>query len=71
MGLLVELHGLTGEFLIFPFAANADGYIYEHEIGFDDGTTNPTTPINAFIQSVPIDIGDGEQFMLLRKMIQT
>ena len=53
----------------FPFAANADGYIYEHEIGFDDGTTNPTTAINAFIQSSPIDIGDGEQFMLLRKMI--
>ena len=53
----------------FPFAANADGYIYEHEIGFDDGTTNPTTPINAFIQSSPIDIGDGEQFMLVRKMI--
>lgn len=53
----------------FPFAANADGYIYEHEIGFDDGTTNPTTPINAFIQSSPIDIGDGEQFMLLRRMI--
>ena len=53
----------------FPFAANADGYIYEHEIGFDDGTTNPTTAINAYIQSSPIDIGDGEQFMLLRKMI--
>jgi len=53
----------------FPFAANADGYIYEHEIGFDDGTTNPITPISAFIQSSPIDIGDGEQFMLLRKMI--
>ncbi len=53
----------------FPFAANADGYIYEHEIGFDDGTTNPITPINAYIQSSPIDIGDGEQFMLLRKMI--
>ena len=53
----------------FPFAANSDGYIYEHEIGFDDGTTNPITPINAFIQSSPMDIGDGEQFMLLRKMI--
>jgi len=53
----------------FPFAANADGYIYEHEIGFDDGTTNPTTAINAYIQSSPMDIGDGEQFMLLRKMI--
>lgn len=53
----------------FPFAANTDGYIYEHEIGFDDGTTDPATPIVAYIQSSPMDIGDGEQFMLLRKMI--
>tara|TARA_R110002012_G_scaffold97606_1_gene234392 strand:- start:1643 stop:3562 length:1920 start_codon:yes stop_codon:yes gene_type:complete len=53
----------------FPFAANTDGYIYEHEIGFDDGTTDPETPIVAYIQSSPMDIGDGEQFMLLRKMI--
>ena len=53
----------------FPFAANTDGYIYEHEIGFDDGATDPETPIVAYVQSSPIDIGDGEQFMLLRKMI--
>ena len=53
----------------FPFAANSDGFIYEHEIGFDDGTTDPVSPINAYIQSSPIDIGDGEQFMLLRRMI--
>ena len=53
----------------FPFAANTDGYVYEHEIGFDDGTTDPETPIVAYIQSSPMDIGDGEQFMLLRKMI--
>lgn len=53
----------------FPFAANTDGYIYEHEIGVDDGTTDPVTAIIAYIQSSPMDIGDGEQFMLLRKMI--
>tara|TARA_R110000803_G_scaffold101518_3_gene169416 strand:- start:895 stop:2814 length:1920 start_codon:yes stop_codon:yes gene_type:complete len=53
----------------FPFAANTDGYIYEHEIGFDDGTTDPETSIVAYVQSSPMDIGDGEQFMLLRKMI--
>lgn len=53
----------------FPFAANTDGYIYEHEIGVDDGTTDPVTAITAYIQSSPMDIGDGEQFMLLRKMI--
>ena len=53
----------------FPIAANNDGYLYEHEFGFDDGTTNPSTAITAFVQSSPIDIGDGEQFMFIRKMI--
>ena len=53
----------------FPFAANVDGFVYEHEIGFDDGTTDPVSAIPAYIQSSPIDIGDGEQFMLLRRMI--
>lgn len=53
----------------FPIAANNDGFLYEHEFGFDDGTTNPATAITAFVQSSPIDIGDGEHFMFLRKMI--
>ena len=53
----------------FPFAANSDGFVYEHEIGFDDGTTDPVSAINAYIQSSPIDIGDGQQFMFLSRMI--
>ena len=53
----------------FPFAANVDGFVYEHEIGFNDGTTDPVSAIPAYIQSSPIDIGDGEQFMLLSRMI--
>jgi len=53
----------------FPFAANVDGFVYEHEIGFDDGTTDPVSAIPAYIQSSPIDIGDGEQFMFIRRMI--
>lgn len=53
----------------FPFAANSDGFVYEHEIGFDDGTTDPVSAINAYIQSSPIDIGDGQQFMFVTRMI--
>ena len=53
----------------FPIAANSDGFLYEHELGFDDGTTSPASAIDAYIQSSPIDIGDGEQFMFIRKMI--
>lgn len=53
----------------FPIAAGTDGYLYEHENGLDDGSTNPASAINAFIQSSPIDIGDGEQFMFIRRVI--
>jgi hypothetical protein len=53
----------------FPIAAHTDGHLYAHETGFDDGTTNPSSAITAFIDSSPMDIGDGEQFMLIRKMI--
>tara|TARA_R110002167_G_scaffold328887_1_gene535455 strand:- start:562 stop:2502 length:1941 start_codon:yes stop_codon:yes gene_type:complete len=53
----------------FPIAANVDGYLYEHEFGFNDGTTNPASAIDSYIQSSPIDIGDGEQFMFINKMI--
>lgn len=40
-------------------------YLYEHEMGVDaDGA-----PMEAYIQSSDFDIGDGEKFMLTRRMI--
>jgi len=53
----------------FVIAANSDGYLYYQEVGFDDGTTNPVSPIEAFITSSPMDIGDGQQFMFINRMI--
>lgn len=50
-------------------AANSDSYLYFQEVGFDDGTTNPASPIDAYIQSSPIDIGDGQQFMFISRVI--
>jgi hypothetical protein len=42
-----------------------ESYLYEHEIGVDaDGA-----PMECFIQSSDFDIGDGEKFMLTRRMI--
>jgi len=52
-----------------PLAASNDGYLYEHEIGFDDGSTNPASPIPAYIESSPVDIGDGDQFMFVDRML--
>jgi len=48
-----------------PIAAGTDNYLYEQETGFDaDGS-----PLTAYIESSQIDIGDGEQFAFIRRMI--
>ena len=51
-----------------PIAAGLDGYLYEHELGFNDGSANPDVEIESYIQSSPIDLGDGEQFTLIRRV---
>ena len=52
-----------------PIAAGLDGYLYEHETGFDDGSTTPPSPLAAHIQSSPVDLGEGDQFMFVTRMI--
>ena len=41
------------------------GYLYEHEIGVNDDIL----PMDSFIQSADFDLGDGEQFMLTRRIL--
>lgn len=53
----------------FPIATFTDGRQYFHEIGLDDGTTVPESAISAFIESSQIDIGEGEQFAFIRRII--
>ena len=53
----------------FPIAAGTDGHLYEHERGFDDGSTSPARPIAAFIESSPFDVGEGDRFMFIKKLI--
>ncbi len=52
-----------------PIAASPDGNIYFHETGFSDGSTNPPSPLNSYIESSGVDIGDGEQFMSVKRVI--
>ena len=52
-----------------PIAAGLDGYLYNHETGFDDGSNNPATGISAYIESSQFDIGDGDQFSFVRRLI--
>jgi hypothetical protein len=52
-----------------PIAASPDHYLYVHESGFDDGSTVPASPIAANIESSQIDLGDGDQFAFLSRII--
>jgi len=52
-----------------PIAAGYNGKLLYHETGNDDGTTNPPTPINAFVQSADVDIGDGHNFGFVWRII--
>jgi hypothetical protein len=53
----------------FPLAASVDNYFYYQESGTDDGSTTPPSPLNAYIESAPIDIGDGDKFSFVRRLI--
>jgi hypothetical protein len=52
-----------------PIAASTDGYLYNHETGQNDGSTNPPSAITSYIQSSQISIGDGNNFVFLTKLI--
>jgi hypothetical protein len=54
----------------YPLATD-QGYLYQHELGHDDGQplNAPPLPIESYIQSADIDIEDGDKYMLIRRVI--
>jgi hypothetical protein len=53
----------------FPVAAAPDHFLYNHEFGFDDGSTSPASAISAFVSSSPLDLAEGQQFTFVRRML--
>jgi hypothetical protein len=53
----------------FPIAATGNNTIVYHEAIVDNGETNPPSPISCHIQSSDFDIGEGEQFSFVWRMI--
>lgn len=53
----------------YPMAAgqdsDGDNYLYNHEIGVDDDGS----PMDSYIESSQMDIGDGDKFLLTRRLI--
>lgn len=52
----------------YPIAAY-DGSLYLHEIGYNDGSTTPESPISAYVESSQIDISEGDKFAFIRRII--
>jgi len=52
-----------------PVAAGTDHYLYTHESGLDDGSTDPVSAITAFVESSQIDVGDGDSFSFVNRAI--
>jgi hypothetical protein len=53
----------------FPSATSYLNQLVYHESGVDDGTTNPPSPISAYIQSADFNIGDGHNYGFAWRMI--
>jgi hypothetical protein len=53
----------------FPMAATVGNLLVYHEAAVDNGTTNPPSPINAYVQSSDFDIGDGHNYGFVWRMI--
>ena len=52
-----------------PISTNYAGQLIYQETGVDDGTTNPASAINAYIQSSDFDIGDGNNFGFIYRCV--
>ena len=53
----------------FPQAATSSNIIVLHETAVDDGSTNPPSPIDSYVQSSDFDIGDGHNYGFVWRII--
>lgn len=68
-GTLNRTAWLDSPLRVEPMATTYAAQLLYHETGVDDGTTNPPSPITAYVQSSDFDIGDGHNFGFVDKII--
>lgn len=68
-GTMARTAWLDGGLRSFPIATGYNGQLLYHESGNDDGTTNPPSPIHAFVESSDFDIGDGHNFGFVNRIL--
>lgn len=52
-----------------PLATAPDGYVYLHESGDTDGAHNPPIELDSWIEAAPMEIGNGDDFMVCSRII--
>ena len=68
-GTLARTAWLDSPLRVEPMATTYANQLLYHEVGVDDGTTNPPSPITCFVQSADFDIGDGHNFGFVWRLI--
>ncbi len=68
-GTLNRTAWLDSALRVEPMATTYGSQLVYHETGVDDGTTNPPSPITAYVQSSDFDIGDGHNFGFVWRII--
>lgn len=75
VGVLSRTAWLDIDFQTTPFACTATGQMYYHEVGMDDGSTNPPSPLNSWLESAPLELSSegafdkGDRFAFIRRIM--
>ena len=69
-GQLSRTYWTDAGYVVNPIAVS-NGWVYQHELGNNDGQPQGAAPlpISSYIKSADFDIDDGEKFTLIRKII--
>jgi len=68
-GTLARTAWLDSPLRIQPMATTYGNKLVYHENGVDDGTTNPSSAITSYIQSADFNIGDGNNYGFVWRMV--
>ena len=67
-GSLTRTAWLDSSLKRYPIGAEA-GRLYYHENGVDDGSTSPPTLLDAYIETAPFDLDDGQYYMFVKRVV--
>lgn len=75
VGKLPRTAWLDMDFQTQPLGASPDHNLYYHDIGADDGSQVPAIPINAYLESAPMELSSegsydkGDRFVFIRRIL--